>query len=270
MPATERTVAVKHMLFKAGKRGELGKEDPRCAPPTHAGSETPVAQLLYREPSSGCLSIPPPVDRIIFSLEATTPRGRSSAWNPGIELTRCGWAYLSDPKGYSWPVYSLKTLLFFWPHKAKHLQVARPGAPVGQAQATPLEFPPHSDSAHTCPGVFPGPPPTCLSPEKAATPQCHLLSRVSSVPQPGLRCFLRWHRACLLPPRGHSATCIPAITAPKYFVESPDSDPGHRRSLIPVPADIPRSLLPLTLPTWSGPAAASASSRVPLWATGAI
>lgn len=124
------------------------------------------SSALYREPSPGkCLSILPPVDRIIFFLEAITPRGCSSAWNPGIELTQRGWAYLSDPKGHGWPVYSLETLLF-WPHKAKHLQVARPGVPVGHAQAPPQEIPPHSDSAHTCPGVFPGPPPTCLSPSK--------------------------------------------------------------------------------------------------------
>lgn len=82
---------------------------------------------------------------------------------PRIELTRRGWAYLSDPKGHGCPVYSPETLLFFWPHKAKHLQVARPGAPVGQAQAPPLEFPPHSDSTHTYPGVFPGPPATRLN-----------------------------------------------------------------------------------------------------------
>lgn len=40
------------MLFKAGKPVELGREDPRCAPPTHTGSENATAQLLYPEPSS--------------------------------------------------------------------------------------------------------------------------------------------------------------------------------------------------------------------------
>lgn len=210
-------------------------------------------------------------NNLFLESPRTTPRGCSSVWNPGIELTRRSWAYLSDPKGHGWSVYSLETLVFFWPHKAKHLQVARPGAPVDQDQAPPLEFPPHSDSAHTCPGVFPRPPPTSHSLEKAATPQCHLPSRVSSVPQPGLRCVLRWHRACLLPPRGHSTTCIPPGSQPQGTLQSHLTLAQITGVLLP---HFQRIFHAASYPSpfRSGQdtqrAAASASSKVPLWATG--
>lgn len=200
-------------------------------------------------------------NNLFLESPRTTPRGCSSVWNPGIELTRRSWAYLSDPKGHGWSVYSLETLVFFWPHKAKHLQVARPGAPVDQDQAPPLEFPPPLRLRPHLPRCFPQATPDFSQPRKSRDPA--VPPAVQSQLRASTRAALRLAVApCVLAASQRPLYNLhsPWVTAPRYFAKSPHSGPDHRSSLTPLPADIPRSLLPLTLPIWSGHAAYSCFS----------